>query len=170
MPENLIRGRRVEASGWTIVTEPGSTLPPGPVLVPLEHWTLHRKALTDHAAPVGAWLAPAEDPEALLADLPHLAAIAVHFPKFTDGRGYSIAVLLRRRGFRGELRAFGDLGRDQLYYLSRVGFDAFDLRPGTDLADALAAFNDFSLAYQGASDDPRPLFRRAAHSGSAPHG
>lgn len=160
MPENLIRGRRVEASGWTIVMEPGTALPRGPVFVPLSHWSEHRTALAAHAAPVGVWLAPGEDPEALLADLPHLAAIAVLFPKFTDGRGYSTAVLLRRRGFRGELRAFGDLGRDQLFYLSRVGFDAFDLRPGTDLADALAAFDDFSLAYQGATDDPRPLFRR----------
>lgn len=168
MPENLIRGRRVAADGWTLVAEANASLPPGPVLVPLAAWTQRHATLDAHAARVGVWLAPAEDPEALLADLPRLPAIAVHFPKFTDGRGYTTAVWLRRHGFRGELRAFGDLGRDQLYYLARVGFDAFDLRPGTDLEDALASFGDFSLAYQGAVDDPRPLFRRTRATGAAP--
>ena len=92
--------------------------------------------------------------------------IAVHFPKAADGRGYTTARLLRERyGFTGELRAFGDIGRDQLFYLNRVGFDSFAIgeEPGVgNVADALSAFDDFPEAYQAASDQPEPLFRRRA--------
>lgn len=159
MPERLIRGRRVEADAWTVVEDAAATLPAGPAFVPLAAWTSRAAEIAAHAAPVGVWLAPAEDPGSLAADLERLPAIAVRFPRFADGRGYSTAVLLRRRGFAGELRAFGDLGRDQLFYLARVGFDAFSLRPGSDLEDALQSFADFTLAYQGSTDDPRPRFR-----------
>jgi uncharacterized protein (DUF934 family) len=109
---------------------------------------------------VGAWLDPHEDPEALRDDLPWLPLVAVRFPKLADGRGYSIAALLRRRGFRGELRAFGDIGRDQLLFLERSGFDAFSLPPDRDPEAALAAFGELSVNYQGAANDPVPLFRR----------
>jgi uncharacterized protein (DUF934 family) len=91
----------------------------------------------------------------------HFALVAVNFPQFTDGRGYSSARLLRERyGWRGELRAIGDVFRDQLFYLARCGFDAFALRQGEDAQAALAAFDDFSDAYQTAADRPLPLFRR----------
>jgi uncharacterized protein (DUF934 family) len=87
--------------------------------------------------------------------------IAVNFPQFADGRGYSIARLLRERyQWRGELRAIGDVLRDQLFYLSSCGFDAFELRAGQDPRAALAAFNDFSDAYQSSVERPQPLFRR----------
>src|SRR5262249_7556657 len=96
-----------------------------------------------------------------LGDLNRLPLIAVHFPKFVEGRGFSTAYLLRNRyGYRGELRACGDLGRDHLWQLSRVGFDSFELRPGTDLTDALAAFPAFPERSQGSTDQPLPLFRR----------
>jgi uncharacterized protein (DUF934 family) len=92
-----------------------------------------------------------------------LPLIAVYFPKFLDGRGYSTARLLRERyGYRGELRAIGDVGRDQLFYLARVGFDAFLIPEGRDARDALNAFADFPETYQGAVDQPLPLFRRRA--------
>ncbi len=87
--------------------------------------------------------------------------MAVHFPKLTDGRGYSIATLLRRRhGYRGELRAFGDVGRDQLWYLARVGFDAFRLPGHRDPEAALAALETFSVRYQAAAGDPPSPPRR----------
>lgn len=83
------------------------------------------------------------------------------FPQFTDGRGYSTARLLRERyGWWGELRAIGDVQRDQLFYLSRVGFDAFELNDGIDLQSALSAFADFSEAYQTSVERLLPLFRR----------
>lgn len=120
-------------------------------------------------------LEPGDDPAALAAQYgEHFAAlplIAVRFPSFTDGRGYSIARLLRERlGFRGELRAVGDIARDQLHYLARCGFDSFELREGEDVATAKAALAAFSDAYQAAVDQPVPLFRRrvAREKGSDP--
>jgi uncharacterized protein (DUF934 family) len=104
---------------------------------------------------------PHEDPAALAKSLASAARVEVNVPKLTDGRGYSIARLLRERlGYRGELRAVGDISRDQLFYLSRVGFDAFLLRDGEDAEEALAALNDFSEAYQASAEQPQPLFRR----------
>jgi len=100
---------------------------------------------------------------ATLADVPdgaRLAVIAIDFPQFTDGRGYSHARLLRERfGYAGELRAIGDVGRDQLYYLAQCGFDAFAIPDGRDAAAAIAAFADFSDGYQ-ATFSRTPWFRR----------
>ncbi len=106
-------------------------------------------------------LEPTDDP-ALLAGAVGLArVIAVNFPKFGDGRGYSIARLLRERyGYKGELRAVGEVARDHLQAMSRCGFDAFQLREGEDVQEALAAFDDFSDSYQATAAQPQPLFRR----------
>ena len=90
-----------------------------------------------------------------------LALIAVDFPKFSDGRGYSIARLLRERyGFEGELRAIGDVLRDQLYYLRQCGFNAFAVRADRDVEAALRGLADFSDGYQASVATPLPLFRR----------
>jgi uncharacterized protein (DUF934 family) len=106
-------------------------------------------------------LEPADDP-AMLAGAAGLAGvIAVNFPRFGDGRGYSIARLLRERyGYKGELRAVGEVARDHLQAMSRCGFDAFQLREGEDPLEALAAFDDFSDSYQATVAQPQPLFRR----------
>jgi uncharacterized protein (DUF934 family) len=164
--ELVIRGRGVAADPWSYVgvaspDEPGQTLPDGPVAVPLAHWLESGPALAQRGTPVGVWLKPDDEPSRLAGRLDGLALIAVHFPKFTDGRGYSTATLLRQRlGWRGELRAFGDVGRDQLFYLARVGFDSFRLADHRDPESALASFDDFSRRYQGSVDDPLPLFRK----------
>jgi uncharacterized protein (DUF934 family) len=108
-----------------------------------------------------ALLEAGDDPGALAASLGRLKLVAVNFPKFGDGRGYSIARLLRERyGYRGELRAVGEVARDHLYYMAQCGFDAFELRAGEDPQEALDAFNDFSEAYQASVARPLPLFRR----------
>ena len=108
-------------------------------------------------------LEPADDPRALAERLPGLKLIAVNFPKYGDGRGYSIARLLRERyGYQGELRATGVVARDHLQLMARCGFDAFQLRAGEDAQAALAAFGDFSEAYQATAEQPVPLFRRRA--------
>ena len=119
---------------------------------------------------LGLWLESDEDPVLIADSLEAFSLIAVNFPQFTDGRGYSTARLLRERyGWKGELRAIGDIQRDQLYYLSRCGFDSFLLNDGLDAPqedllrsaqEALSAFKDFSEAYQTAVDQPVPLFRR----------
>ena len=92
-------------------------------------------------------LEPADDPAAV--SLEGVTRVEVNFPKFGDGRGYSIARLLRaRHGYRGELRAVGHITRDLLYYMESCGFDAFELREGENPHEALASFEDFSRAYQ----------------------
>jgi uncharacterized protein (DUF934 family) len=94
-------------------------------------------------------LEPGDDPAAIADRLASAARVEVNFPKFGDGRGFSIGRLLRTRyGYRGELRAVGHLTRDHLQFLERVGFDAFELREDEDPEQAIAAFNDFSVHYQ----------------------
>lgn len=106
-------------------------------------------------------LEPGDDPAKVADRLGSAARVEVNFPSFTDGRGYSIARLLRERhGYLGELRAVGDVQRDQLFYLARCGFDAFLLREGLDARESLSALRDFSEAYQASVERPEPLFRR----------
>jgi len=107
------------------------------------------------------WISPDDDFAPLVPRLLGLELIAVDFPVFRDGRGYSVATLLRSRyGWRGELRAIGDVLRDQLNYLRRCGFDAFAVRADKNIHDAIKSFGHYSVRYQGAVDDPAPLFRR----------
>lgn len=136
----------------------------GDLLVPLALWQSSAGALLGRpSGRVGVWLAPHEDPALIADSLDALGLIAVHFPQFTDGRGYSTARLLRERhGWKGPLRAIGDVQRDQLFYLFRCGFDEFLLADGEDGRAALSAFGDFSEAYQASVERPLPLFRRRA--------
>lgn len=113
-------------------------------------------------------LEPADDPAKVAGELEGVARVEVNFPKFGDGRGYSIGRLLRERyGYKGELRAIGDVLRDQLRLMFRCGFDAYALRADKDFNDALNAFDEFTVQYQGAFDEPAPLFRRRAAPASA---
>ena len=138
-----------------------ATLPNAQVIFPLAVWQAQRTAILAQPHPVGVWLDSHEGAEELANDLEFISVIAVNFPKFTDGRGYSTARLLRERyAYRGELRAVGDVLRDQLQNLRRCGFDAFAVREGRDLEDALQSLNDFSEHYQTAVTEPQPLFRR----------
>lgn len=106
-------------------------------------------------------LEPHDDPAAIAHRLGAAARVEVNFPKFSDGRGYSIARLLRERhGYKGELRAVGEVVRDHLYNMENAGFDAFLLRDGDDPQAALGGFDDFSEAYQATVIRPLPLFRR----------
>jgi uncharacterized protein (DUF934 family) len=106
-------------------------------------------------------LEPADDPAAVADRLEGATRVEVNFPKFGDGRGFSIGRLLRERyGYKGELRAVGHITRDHLFFMESCGFDAFELREGEDPHEALAAFDDFSESYQASVTRPQPLFRR----------
>jgi uncharacterized protein (DUF934 family) len=106
-------------------------------------------------------LEPTDDPAAVAGRMARAARVEVHFPKFGDGRGFSIGRLLRERyGYKGELRAVGHITRDHLFFLESCGFDAFELREAEDPHAALAAFEDFSESYQASVTRPQPLFRR----------
>lgn len=160
----LIKHGRRANDTWLWLKDDAAPVPrDGDLMVSVMRWHAQRAELVARAGRIGLVLAGADDPSTVAEDLKLFGVVAVAFPSFTDGRGYSIARLLRERyGWRGELRAVGDIQRDQLFYLARCGFDAFLLREGENVEAALTAFSDFSDAYQAAVDQPVPLFRRRA--------
>ena len=169
---DIIKDRAVVRDDWTLLRlEEGQdaatfTVPAGRVIVPLAVWLAQRDALKARND-VGVLIGSDERPESLREDTATLPLIAVDFPKFADGRGYSIAYNLRMRlGFNGELRAVGDVLRDQLFYMQRVGFNAFAVRADRDVHDALKGLSDFSEPYQNAVDRKAPLFARLARGGA----
>ena len=168
--QKMIRDGQIVDNAWTILRLAEDQLPEtvsipeGPVLVPLTVWQAQHAVLGSRAL-TGVWLASAERAEALSEDIAKLSVIAVDFPKFTDGRGYSIAYNLRSRlDYQGELRAIGDVLRDQLFYMQRVGFNAFDIRADRSIDDAIKGLSDFSTTYQASIDQKAPLFRRTERS------
>ena len=177
----IIKNREIVEDSWQVVraAEDGvlpdvAALPAGKVLVPLAYWQAQRDALVASRSKdeLGVWLAPDSEPADIAGDFDKLALIGVDFPVFRDGRGFSLGRLLRERyGYKGELRAIGDVLRDQLRFHERCGFDAFAVRADKDIHDALKAFTEFTVQYQGAFDEPSPLFRRRlaqqAQQGSA---
>ena len=170
MPK-LIKGRAVVADGWTLFAKDATLadVQAGiPAIVPLALWKSDRATLRPRGD-IGVWLAPVDDPAELAADVAELPLIAIEFPKFTDGRGYSTARLLRERyGFTGELRAIGDVLRDQLFALEQCGFNAFAIRADRNAEEALASFDDFAGVYAPTTKTPQPWFRRRNAPPNAP--
>ncbi len=169
----IIKDKNIVADDWSVLrlgegdTPDGVVVPDGKIIVPLKVWQAQRAALQARAE-LGVWLASAERAEDLRDDLARFSVIAVDFPKFADGRGYTIARHLRvKLGYAGELRAIGDVLRDQMFYLQRVGFDAFAARPDKDIAVALQGLSDFSFTYQASADESLPLFRRVQRGGGS---
>jgi uncharacterized protein (DUF934 family) len=163
----IIKGRAVVADDWSVLrlaegeTPDTVAVPAGKVIVPLTVWQAQREALLARAGQIGLWFASDEQAHTAKDDLDKFAVIAVDFPKFTDGRGYSIAFNLRKRlGYTGELRAIGDVLRDQLFQMHRCGFDAYATRQDRSIHDALKGLTVFSETYQASVDEALPLFRR----------
>lgn len=159
---NLIKdGKWINNDLWQIIEDEQDVQDYS--IVSLTRWQEHKESLQALAedGKLGVWLDSHESPD-LLDDECHLfALIAVNFPVFTDGRGYSTARLLRQRHFyKGELRAVGDVLIDQLYLLQRIGFNAFSMREDQDIERVLKSFKPFSNAYQSDVHETRPLFRR----------
>ncbi len=155
----IIKDRQIIEDVWQHLADDAERVE-GPVIVSLVRWR-QDEALRTRAEAVGVRLPNTLDLATISADLPRWALVALEFPKFADGRAYSQARLLRERhGFRGEIRAVGDVLRDQLFFMARSGFDAFELRADRSLEDALQAFTEFSDSYQPAVDQPLPLYRR----------
>lgn len=157
---SVIKQRQIVEDAWRHVADEAE-LPAGPIIVSLARWQQERANLRERGEPVGVLLPNTADVAELASDLPELALVALEFPKFADGRAYSQARLLRERhGYQGEIRATGDVLRDQLFFMARSGFDAFELRADRSLEDALEAFSEFSEHYQPAADESLPLYRR----------
>jgi uncharacterized protein (DUF934 family) len=155
-----------------------AALPEGTaVIVSLARWQAERNSLVQRNAPVGVRLKSDQSPVALAVDLDHVALVAIEFPKFTDGRGFSYARMLRDRfGYAGEIRAVGQVLRDQYLFMVRCGIDTVELPDDISIQGYVEALGEFSVWYQPASDDripvvakrhQRPSVTGAAH-GSTP--
>jgi uncharacterized protein (DUF934 family) len=139
---------------WTLVRELDGALPSRALILPLARWL-------EEPARHGVWLGPDDEVEALKPWFDTLPLIALDFPSFRDGRGYSQAYLLRTRlGWTGELRAIGDVLRDQLSHMRQCGFDSFAVREDKSAEDALKGLAGMSVLYGRSVIEPRPLFRR----------
>lgn len=138
----------------------------GKIIVPLSVFIARKAELQERIAnnQVGVWIDTHEILEDLINNFSNINAlpiIAVHVERFADGRIFSLGTLLRSRyGFKNELRAFGDVLRDQLYFFKRSGFTSYQVRADRSATEALASLNDFTNPYQGAVDETRPVFKR----------
>lgn len=161
----LVRDRAVVDDAFVEIAGEDEPIPEGAdVIVPWARWRREREALVARGSgKIGVRVPSDARAEEIAEDAARFAVIAIELPKFTDGRAYTIARLLRERhGYRGELRAVGNVLRDQLQYLARCGFDAFAIDPSKDPARAIAGLDDFSVRYQPAADERLPLWRRHA--------
>jgi phosphoadenosine phosphosulfate reductase len=170
----IIIDQKIVDDGWTVVrlvegdNIASLTLPEAQPIVPLALWQARRQELISRFKEIGIWLDANEAVEDIADDLHYFAVVAINFPKFADGRGFSTARLLRERyQFAGEVRAIGDVLIDQLFYMKRVGFDAFAVRADKSIESALEHLDTFPEAYQTAVDKPQPLFRRRAEGQKA---
>lgn len=162
----LIRNHRVETDNWLLLKAGADGTPPavpaeGDVVVPLSLWQFRKDELAARAGRTGVWLECKDGADAIAADLNRLPLVAIDFPSIGDGRGYSVARLLRERhDYKGEVRAIGAVSKDTLLGMERCGFDAYALRDGEDADDALRAFDELADVYQANVVVPLPLFRR----------
>lgn len=158
MVPKIIRDGSIVDDEWILLHEDDLGEPRPHTIVPLANWIARDKLAAD--AEVGVWLNSDEDPQLIVDDLAGIALIALNFPIFSDGRPYSSANMLRRvYAYQGELRAVGDVRRDQMEQMHRCGFNAYQLGQGQNLEAALAGLKLFSHSYQSSIDRPQPLFR-----------
>ena len=156
----LIQGRPDWAEDPFLLVADEDPMPgQGGVILSLQRFQAEGDALLSGGRQVGVRVKPDEQVEALAYDLPRLAVVALEFPKFRDGRAFSSAVLLRERyGYTGELRAVGDVLREQLAFMIRCGFDAFELSDGTTPEDVERKVRHFRHVYQTSADGRTPAF------------
>ena len=160
----LIKNGFVADEDWAYV-EDGAPLGEGQVSVTLARFKAERDELIGRNVPLGVRLLPDDDPHDLADDLDRLSLIEVSFPKYADGRGYSQGQLLRRRlGYAGEMRAVGDVLRDQALLMVRSGFDAVMLA-NSDLAGFEAALDEYKYAYQSDAIGTKTVFERRGGKG-----
>ena len=164
----VIKAGKVLEDGWQRIAspEPEHVLEDGDWIVPLDYWRANREQLLRHKGRVGVCLNGDDDLDHISEALGQFELIALEFPRFTDGRSYSHARTLRDRfRYRGELRAVGDVLRDQLFFMQRCGFDAFQVREDKDAEDAVKGLSDFTVKYQTAADGSPPAYRVRQQAG-----
>ena len=152
----LIKHQKVVLDTWQHIDDDATIPPDGGAIVSLGRWQAERATLIGRNAPLGVRLDADQSPQEIVEDLDRFALVALDFPQFKDGRSYSHARLLRERyGFSGEVRAVGHVLRDQLAFMERCGFDAFEYVGQTPAEEALKAFGDVDPVYQTAADRRR---------------
>ncbi len=171
----LIKDSELVSDPWVTLPDE-ETLPEGAsVIVGLERWQAERETLIKRNAPLGLRLRSDQPPEDIAQDVERFQVIALEFPRFGDGRAYSYARLLRERyGYRGELRAVGNVLRDQALFMRRCGFDAFEVAEDSALEGWREALGEISVFYQPTADGRSPAHalraRRNGNGNEATHG
>jgi uncharacterized protein (DUF934 family) len=144
----IIKDKHIIEDSWTHIAD-SDEITDGDITVSLSRWTKEKAELSNHQGNIGIRISPADTVEDIATDLKNVKLIAVEFPAFTDGRAFSHARLLRSRyGYEGEIRAIGNYMPDQVFYLTRVGVNAFQLENPEQLELALSTMNDFTVKYQ----------------------
>jgi uncharacterized protein (DUF934 family) len=170
----LLRHGALQPNNWRFVGDDAAIPVDEPATVSLKRWQAEGETLRGRNAPIGVRLKNDESALALGEDVHRLSLIEVEFPKFTDGRAFSQARILRDKlGYRGELRAVGTILRDQYFYMIRCGIDTVELPDDKPADGYLAALKEFSAWYQPASDGRvtvlelrHPAKARAVRSGA----
>jgi len=155
----VIKDRQVSEDSWQRLAD-DQPLSDGDVIISYRRWREQGEDIAAHQGGLTICIDGDDDIDEVAAVAGQFAMIAVDFPSFRDGRCYSQACLLRERhGYRGEIRAVGDVLRDQLLYMSRCGIDAFVVRADRDAEDALKAFDELKVHYQAGADGEGPISR-----------
>ena len=161
----LIKDQQLSNNYWLLIDE-GETLDLSSdadsdhIILPFSRWQENQSTVLGKAN-IGLWLDSHESAEPLASVCHDITLIAINFPVFSDGRGYSYARTLRDHfAYRGEIRAIGDILPDQMYFYQRCGFNSFLLRSDVNPETAINSLNDFSISYQAGSDQSTPIFHQ----------
>jgi uncharacterized protein (DUF934 family) len=164
----ILKHGALQPNDWLTVAD-DQPLPEGKAaVVTLDRWLKEREALSGRNAPIGLRLRSDQSPVAIAEDLGRFALIVLEFPKFTDGRGYSHARILRQRlGYQGEIRAAGNVLRDQYLFMDRCGIDSVELGDESRAPGFLESLGEFTIWYQPAADK-RPTVLALRHGKAEP--
>ncbi len=158
----VIKCGKILTDDWQriVALAPEDPLPDGDFIIPLAYWVDNQQALSQHQGNIAICLDGDDNVDDIANVLHVFDLIALAFPDFRDGRAYSHARLLRDKyNYRGELRAVGDVLRDQLFFMQRCGIDSFQVRADKNMEDALKGLADFTVKYQSAADGAPPLYK-----------
>lgn len=157
----LLKEGQLAEDKWVRVADDADIADETAVVVSLERWQSEATVLRKRNAPVAVALTNDQSPSAIEPDLDSIDAVFLTFPVYTDGRAYSQARLLRQRyGYKGEIRATGNVLRDQYAFMQRCGFDAFEVAEGIDLAGWGRSAQLMTESYQTAADGVQAIWAR----------
>lgn len=155
----ILKNRELTEDTWTTLSTDDALID-GDIIIPFERWKKAKPSLASHTGKIGVLISSDTAINEVIENLKHFDLIALYFPKYTDGTCFSYAFLLRERHrFTGELRAMGDIFRDQFTYLERCGFDAILPENLGTLAADKKSFDDISVIYQSSADGVEPFYR-----------